>query len=82
MRRRMQFSLRTLLIGACIVGPAMLHARRLFDLSYLGLMAMAIGVLVLAAILIPQAVLLKIVMRSCRDLPCLAFSSASGRCSG
>jgi len=64
MPRRIQFSLRALLIGACLVGPAVLLGRWLFNLDYLGMAALAIAILVSAAVLIPQAVLLKIVTRS------------------
>lgn len=63
----MQFSLRTLLIGACLVGPAVLLARRLSNLNYLEVTVPAIGAFVLAAVLIPQAVLLRVVTRSLKD---------------
>ena len=67
MHRRFQFSLRALLVGTCLVGPALLLSRWLFNLSFLGVMALVLCVVIPATLLIPQFILLKIVTRSRRD---------------
>ncbi|HEV3341165.1 MAG TPA: hypothetical protein VG125_12435 [Pirellulales bacterium] len=67
MDRRFQFSLRALLVGACLVGPALLLSRWLFNLSFLGVVALILIGAILAKVLISQFILLKIMTKSRKD---------------